>query len=364
MFESDDVLYCAMPLFHGNALNANLFPALRSGRDDRAAPQVLGVGVPPRRAALRRDVLQHRRPRARSHPRRRPRPRDDRNHSIKYVLGPETAPADVRAFRKRFGVPVIEGYGSSENAIILIPDPTLPKGSLGRPLDGIDVVDPRSGDRGGEAARALRRARQAAERGRSDRRARQPHRDVALRGLLQQPGGRRRAHAQRLVLVRRSRLPRRSRRVLVRRPQRRLDPRRRRELRGGADRTHPRPVPRRRRRRGVRRARQPDRRPGDGRDRAAARRDVRPGRVRDLPRRAARPRHQVGAALRAHRRRAAGRRDRTRSTSARCAPNGGRPPTRCSGAHRAPTRTSRSPRRMPPRCAPSSKRTSARTCLQ
>ena len=65
---------------------------------------------------------------------------DDRNHSIKYVLGPETAPADVRAFRKRFGPPVIEGYGSSENAIIMIPDPALPKGSLGRPLDGIDVV--------------------------------------------------------------------------------------------------------------------------------------------------------------------------------------------------------------------------------
>ena len=56
------------------------------------------------------------------------------------MLGPESAPADVRAFRKRFGPPVIEGYGSSENAIILIPDPTLPKGSLGRPLDGIDVV--------------------------------------------------------------------------------------------------------------------------------------------------------------------------------------------------------------------------------
>ena len=31
MFTRDDVLYCAMPLYHGNALNANLFPALRSG---------------------------------------------------------------------------------------------------------------------------------------------------------------------------------------------------------------------------------------------------------------------------------------------------------------------------------------------
>ncbi len=35
---------------------------------------------------------------------------------------------------------MFEGYGSSENAIIIVPDPALPKGSLGRPLDGIDVV--------------------------------------------------------------------------------------------------------------------------------------------------------------------------------------------------------------------------------
>ena len=28
---SDDVLYCAMPLFHGNALNAIVFPALATG---------------------------------------------------------------------------------------------------------------------------------------------------------------------------------------------------------------------------------------------------------------------------------------------------------------------------------------------
>ena len=30
-FTSDDVLYCAMPLFHGNALLANLFPAIVKG---------------------------------------------------------------------------------------------------------------------------------------------------------------------------------------------------------------------------------------------------------------------------------------------------------------------------------------------
>jgi fatty-acyl-CoA synthase len=147
MFTPDDVLYCAMPLYHGNALNANLFPALRSGATIALRRTFSASGFLP-------DVQRYGVTffntvgRALNHILATPETANDRNHSIKYVLGPETAPADVRAFRKRFGAPVIEGYGSSENAIILLPDPTLPKGSLGRPLDGIDVVilDPTTGE--------------------------------------------------------------------------------------------------------------------------------------------------------------------------------------------------------------------------
>jgi fatty-acyl-CoA synthase len=139
MFASDDVLYCAMPLYHGNALNANLFYALRSGatialrRKFSASaflPDVQRYGVTYFNTVGR----------ALNHILSTPESPEDRNHSIKYVLGPESAPADVAAFRKRFGPPVFEGYGSSENAIILVPDPSLPKGALGRPLEGIDVV--------------------------------------------------------------------------------------------------------------------------------------------------------------------------------------------------------------------------------
>ena len=36
-----------------------------------------------------------------------------------WVLGPETSAADKEAFTARFGVPIFEGYGSTENAIIL-----------------------------------------------------------------------------------------------------------------------------------------------------------------------------------------------------------------------------------------------------
>jgi fatty-acyl-CoA synthase len=147
LFSSDDVLYCAMPLYHGNALNANLFPALRSGATIALRRKFSASGFLP-------DVQRYHVTffntvgRAINHILSTPETDHDRDHSIKYVLGPETAPADVRAFRKRFGPPVIEGYGSSENAIIFLPDPELPKGSLGRPLDGIDVVvlDPATGE--------------------------------------------------------------------------------------------------------------------------------------------------------------------------------------------------------------------------
>ncbi len=147
MFTPDDVLYCAMPLYHGNALNANLFPALRSGAAIVLRRKFSASGFLP--DAQRYGVTFFNTVgRALNHILSTPETEDDRNHSIKYVLGPETAPADVRAFRKRFGPPVIEGYGSSENAIIMLPDPKLPKGSLGRPLDGIDVVilDPVTGE--------------------------------------------------------------------------------------------------------------------------------------------------------------------------------------------------------------------------
>jgi fatty-acyl-CoA synthase len=139
IFSPDDVLYCAMPLYHGNALNANLFPALRSGATIVLRRKFSASGFLP--DAQRYGVTFFNTVgRALNHILSTPESADDRNHSIKYVLGPESAPADVRAFKKRFGVPVFEGYGSSENAIMMYPDPSAPKGSLGVPMNGVEVV--------------------------------------------------------------------------------------------------------------------------------------------------------------------------------------------------------------------------------
>ncbi len=66
-FSSDDVMYCAMPLFHGNALVLQRVPGRRLWRLHRAAPPVLGLGVHVRRPVVGGHLLRHHRPGALLH---------------------------------------------------------------------------------------------------------------------------------------------------------------------------------------------------------------------------------------------------------------------------------------------------------
>ncbi len=145
-FTSDDVLYSAMPLFHGNALSAAVLPALATGatlalrRKFSASsflPDVREVG-----ATYFNTVG-----RAIAHINATPPTEHDRDHRLRFVLGPETSAPDKAEFTRRFGVPLFEGYGSSENAIVLQPVPDARPGALGRsrPDDDVAVVDPVNG---------------------------------------------------------------------------------------------------------------------------------------------------------------------------------------------------------------------------
>ncbi len=145
-FTPDDVLYSAMPLFHGNALSAAVLPAFASGatlvlrRKFSASaflPDVRESG-----ATFFNTVG-----RAIAHIVATPPTDHDRDHQLRYVLGPETSAQDKQAFTERFGVPLVEGYGSSENAIVLKPVPGSRPGALGRPSakDDVAVVDPATG---------------------------------------------------------------------------------------------------------------------------------------------------------------------------------------------------------------------------
>ncbi|MBV8463084.1 MAG: AMP-binding protein [Acidimicrobiales bacterium] len=146
-FGADDVFYCAMPLFHGNALFSSVFPAMGVGATvvlrrrfsaSAAMPEVRATGTT-FFATIGRAL---------SFILSTPPDPADRDHRLKVVLAPESSVPDMEAFEHRFGVPVIAGYGSSENAVVFLPKPGLPREALGVPLRGLDVavVDATSGE--------------------------------------------------------------------------------------------------------------------------------------------------------------------------------------------------------------------------
>ena len=146
-FTPDDVLYSSMPLFHGNALSSSLLPWMASGATLVLRRRFSASGFLP-------DVREHRATfmntvgRAVAHILATEPTPDDGDHDLRYVLGPETAAPDKAEFTRRFGVPLIEGYGSSEGAIVLNPVGDDHPGALGRLPKGAEakVVDPATGE--------------------------------------------------------------------------------------------------------------------------------------------------------------------------------------------------------------------------
>ncbi|MEY2468704.1 MAG: steroid-22-oyl-CoA synthetase [Actinomycetota bacterium] len=151
-FGPDDVLYCAMPLFHGNALLANLFPAMISGaavalRRKFSASEFL-TDVRKYNATYFNYVG-----RALSYILAQPETPEDSDNALKFCLGSEASPVDRKAFRRRFGCYVVEGYSSSEGGVVITPYSGMPRNALGKPAEGVDVVVLNS-ETGGECERA------------------------------------------------------------------------------------------------------------------------------------------------------------------------------------------------------------------
>ncbi len=138
-FTSADVTYCSMPLFHGNALLANLFPALAAG-----ASVVLKRRFSA--SSFLADVRRHRCTyfnyvgRALSYVLAQPPSPEDADNALTWCLGSEASPRDRAEFRRRFGCVVVEGYSSSEGGVVIQPFAGMPPDALGRPHEGADVA--------------------------------------------------------------------------------------------------------------------------------------------------------------------------------------------------------------------------------
>ncbi|MFJ2934001.1 AMP-binding protein [Streptomyces sp. NPDC087219] len=149
----DDVHYVCMPMFHGNAVIADWAPALAAGA---------GVALRARFSASRflSDVRDFDATyftyvgRAVQYLLATPPTPEDRAHRLRLGFGTEAGAVDAARFRERFGVPLVEGYGSSEGGASIQRTPDTPAGAVGRaaPGDDLAVVDAETG-RECEAAR-------------------------------------------------------------------------------------------------------------------------------------------------------------------------------------------------------------------
>ncbi|BBZ11937.1 AMP-binding protein [Mycobacterium branderi] len=141
----DDVDYCCMPLFHGNAIMALWAPALANGAT---------VCLTPSFSASRflSDVRYFGATfftyvgKALAYLMATPEQPDDSDNPLVRGFGTEASPEDQAEFRRRFGAALFEGYGSSEGGgTVVARDPAAPASALGRPAHaGVAVVNPQT----------------------------------------------------------------------------------------------------------------------------------------------------------------------------------------------------------------------------
>ncbi|MFE2061652.1 AMP-binding protein [Streptomyces sp. NPDC059467] len=142
---ADDVHYICMPMFHGNAVIADWAPALMAGA---------GVALRRRFSAsgFLADVRRYRATyftyvgRAVQYILATEARSDDRDNPLRLGFGTEAGAVDAAAFEERFGVRLVEGYGSSEGGAAIQWSPGTPAGAVGRAAAGLVVLDQETGE--------------------------------------------------------------------------------------------------------------------------------------------------------------------------------------------------------------------------
>jgi fatty-acyl-CoA synthase len=145
----EDVGYSSMPLFHTNSLMSGLAPALVAGASlslarrfsaTRFLPDVRRYGATwfNYTGKLLTYLLAT------------PPRDDDADNTLRVGFGNEGSPQVVEEAATRFGVRIIDVFGSTEGAIALDRTGNRPRGSIGRLREGIMVAD----ESGEEAPRA------------------------------------------------------------------------------------------------------------------------------------------------------------------------------------------------------------------
>ena len=141
----DDVCYCAMPLFHSNAIAAAFGPALAGGATLALARRFSASGF---LADVRHFGATYAnyvgKPLA--YVLATPERPDDADNPLRFLFGNEASDRDIEEFGRRFGCVVWDGFGSTENAVIVSRVPETPAGSIGLPREGVAVYRRTTGE--------------------------------------------------------------------------------------------------------------------------------------------------------------------------------------------------------------------------
>ncbi|MBW0019679.1 MAG: AMP-binding protein [Mycobacterium sp.] len=134
---ADDVCYLAMPLFHSNGVAAGWGVAIAAG-----AAMVPAKFSPTRFLA---DIRRHRvtymnyvgKPLALVLA--TPERPDDADNTLRAAFGNEATERDIDEFARRFGCRVVDSFGSSEFAVVVMREDGTPPGSIGKGYPGVSV---------------------------------------------------------------------------------------------------------------------------------------------------------------------------------------------------------------------------------
>ena len=140
-----DTCYLSMPLFHSNAVMAGWAVAVAAGCSIALRRKFSASQFIP-------DVRRYGATYANyvgkplSYILATPQRDDDADNPLRILYGNEGAPRDLDRFAQRFGVVVVDGFGSTEGGVSIARTPDTPDGALGPLTDEVAIVDVDTGE--------------------------------------------------------------------------------------------------------------------------------------------------------------------------------------------------------------------------
>jgi fatty-acyl-CoA synthase len=142
----EDVCYCAMPFFHGNAIMAVWAPTLAVGATFATRRKFSASGFLPDVRRFGATFFNYV-GKSLAYVLATPEQPDDADNPLRRGFGTEASERDIAEFQRRFGCRIVEGYGSSEGGATINRVPDMPNGALGiPPNDTTFVLDPATGE--------------------------------------------------------------------------------------------------------------------------------------------------------------------------------------------------------------------------